>query len=514
MTPMKRRTPYLLILVNFLLTFLLFIEIYISLHWRMVHDSPILYYMGYLVAHFGAIPYRDFFDMNMPGAHWINALAGSIFGFTDRGFQIANVMILISLLILIYVWLRSFSKISAWAGSIIFGLFFLHYGPAMSMQREFLTLPLLLVALIAYPSSENSSRWRYFVSGLFLSLSVLIKPQSGLIILVFLFFAVFQFQEPRRKFKFHVNWTWKTVVFFFLGFAIPLLSVLVYFFINHGLDSFLEVALKYWPLYNRINARLEVNPTANPFMELITGLRSLGNNSLWILPAIISFILLKKHDQSHQNSNKIIMLVGGVGLSLMEVIFANKYWDYHWLPMLFFLIALSCAGLSVLRQTSKWDWILPVSLYAIVIVLAKPEGITLTNIQSFQQPPPQIGRVDRIVDYLQKNLEPGDTVQPLDWSNGAVQAMLIARAQPASRYMYDFYFYHDVSNPEIRYIRNDLLEKMKENKPKVVIQFFDDRPWVDGHDTTRSFPDLDRYLGSEYYVDYEKDGLRLWMRNN
>jgi hypothetical protein len=123
-----------------------------------------------------------------------------------------------------------------------------------------------------------------------------------------------------------------------------------------------------------------------------------------------------------------------------------------------------------------------------------------------------VGRVDKIAEYLRVNLQPGDTVQPLDWSNGAVQAMLLAEAKPATRYLYDFYFYHHVSNPEIQYMRKDLLEKLEITRPKIIIQFFSDRPWVEGFDTSRKFPLLDLYLLNNYYLDFERDGYRLWMR--
>lgn len=510
---MGNKPAYLLtIILNSLLSILLIIEAYFSLGWRMVHDSPILYYMGYLVARFGAIPYKDFFDMNMPGAHWINALSGIIFGFSDRGFQTANLLILLSILILIFLWLRSFNYLAAWTGSIIFGLFFFHYGPAMSMQREFLTLPFILGALIFYPTEKNLPVWRYFLAGLLVGLSILIKPQSGLILLVFPFLELLIFQESEEKPKLHLNW--KKISLFLLGLALPLISMFLYFFTNQAAGSFFEIAFKYWPLYNKINARLEINPTANPIIEMINGVKSLGANSLWLLPVIISIFIFQKNNQSRQNMFKIRMLICGVVISLIEVIIANKYWDYHWLPMLFFLILISSCGLVYLRQSSKWVWLLPISIFIVFFFLVRPEKILFDHFQSVQQTPPQIGRVEKIADYLQKNLEPGDTVQPLDWSNGAVQAMLIARAKPATRYLYDFYFYHDISNPEIKFIRKDLIGKMEEVKPKIIIQFFEDRPWVDGYDTTRDFPELEQFLMQHYYIDYERDGFRLWMRNN
>ena len=45
-----------------------------SLQWRMVHDSPIMMYLTFLIDHEHYVPYRDFFDMNMPGTYLVNLL--------------------------------------------------------------------------------------------------------------------------------------------------------------------------------------------------------------------------------------------------------------------------------------------------------------------------------------------------------------------------------------------------------------------------------------------------------
>jgi len=119
----KSATVFLITINSILSLYFLILSLF-SLNWRMVHDSRILFYIGYLIDKFGAIPYKDIFDMNMPGSYWINALSGCVFGFTDRGFQKSNLLILLTTVLLIYFWLRSFNQISAWTGSLFFGIFF------------------------------------------------------------------------------------------------------------------------------------------------------------------------------------------------------------------------------------------------------------------------------------------------------------------------------------------------------------------------------------------------------
>lgn len=508
-----QKLPIILLFLLFIpLTVLFAVEAKFSLDWRMVHDSPILYYMGYLVSQFGAVPYRDFFDMNMPGAHWFNALVGTIFGFTDFGFQRANLLILLVTMGLMFYWLKSFGFWPGLAGSILFGVFFFQYGPVMSMQREFITLPFILAALIIFPYAQTSNRlWRYLIAGILIGLSVLIKPQSGLMFLVLAvcLFYIFLIQKSKAH-SFILP-----LIVLSIGLAIPLLVTFVYFLTSGSLDSFLEIALRYWPLYNAINARLEITSGFNEILVTLNGLSWIGINGLWFAPALVSVTCLTKNQLlARQERLKTYVMIGGVLASFIEVIVANKYWEYHWLPMLTFLIMLSAAGLASppFLAKSKSTWPVLCSIFIAIVFIIRPPASFWEQIQSRTPSAPQGGRVDEIASYLKENLDPGDTVQPLDWTNGAVQSMLITRALPASRYLYDFYFFHHVSNPEIQFIRQDLIKQLGFSKPKVVIQFYDGRPWVGGLDTTREFPELQQFLTENYYVDKDKNGYRLWMR--
>jgi hypothetical protein len=42
-----------------------------SLGWPLIHDAPLFHYMGWLVGQ-GRVPYRDIFDMNLPGIYLLH----------------------------------------------------------------------------------------------------------------------------------------------------------------------------------------------------------------------------------------------------------------------------------------------------------------------------------------------------------------------------------------------------------------------------------------------------------
>src|SRR4029453_16820621 len=78
----------------------------------------------------------------------------------------------------------------------------------------------------------------------------------------------------------------------------------------------------------------------------------------------------------------------------------------------------------------------------------------------------------------------------------------------------DFYFYHHVSDPYIQNLRKDFIEKFAAAKPRFVIRVLaEEKPWVKGPDTTRSFPELETILSTQYHVVKERDDYQILERN-
>ncbi len=134
-----------------------------------------------------------------------------------------------------------------------------------------------------------------------------------------------------------------------------------------------------------------------------------------------------------------------------------------------------------------------------VLITIRPPAIFLNQVSGRGANIPKDGRVDAIASYLKTHLRPGDTVQPLDWTGGAVHAMLIARAVPATRFIYDIHFYHSISDPCIQGLREEFVSRMTASRPRFVVEIVGPcKPWVSGPDTTRSFPALERLMRSTY----------------
>ena len=90
--------------------------------------------------------------------------------------------------------------------------------------------------------------------------------------------------------------------------------------------------------------------------------------------------------------------------------------------------------------------------------------------------------------------------------------MLQARAPLATRFMYDFHFYHHVDTPYITRLRRQFLRQLSGARPRFVIQVFEGRPWPGGPGTTREFPLLQEFLNAEYRTVREGETYRILER--
>ncbi len=183
-----------MIMKKFLVFFLGFVTLVFlaqaaaSLSWRIEHDSPLLLYMSFLMDRFGYVPYRDFFDMNMPGAFWMNLLIGRLAGYQDLGYRIVDLAMLAIIMACTWLWMRSFSRLAAWASAILFGFLYTLWGPLVALQREYLLLLPISVGLAIYRRQAGRAGSADLALGLAFGIAATIKPQAAIGLLPFLVF--------------------------------------------------------------------------------------------------------------------------------------------------------------------------------------------------------------------------------------------------------------------------------------------------------------------------------------
>ncbi|MFQ5349984.1 MAG: hypothetical protein ACE5EG_06045, partial [Thermoanaerobaculia bacterium] len=193
----------------------------------------------------------------------------------------------------------------------------------------------------------------------------------------------------------------------------------------------------------------------------------------------------------------------------------GKLFPYHWMPFHYFMILLGSLCLVPLGDvpTAKRSFGPVVLILTLAVVLQPTPGLG-RQLRGEPADVPLAGRLAEISSFLEERLEPGDLVQPLDFTGGAIHAMLLTRARLATSYLYDYYFYHDVSQPYIQTMRRRFLAELAEQRPRFMIRIERWKPWVRGKDTTRDFAALDSLLRDGYTVALTGDGYAIYERND
>ncbi len=483
----------------------------LSLHWRFERDSPLMVYAGWLVAH-GAVPYRDFFDMNMPGTYFIMSVMGYLFGWSAAGFRIFDLIILGGISSFTFLWMRRFGKLSAFIAAVLFPLWYLYSGPAMSMQREYMELLPLSAMLAAASLSKSASIVRTaFILGFLTGLGMLIKPQ----------FVIFLFPLLSLVYKHNsenVRLLHKSLALIGGILLLPA-AVFLYLLFTGGLIPFLDMAFNYLPLYSHLTGSHEPISGLNRLLYIGKSTISGLMRYYTLIAAAGIFVLKFDKEQTAWYRVIIVLLISAAIYPALS----GQFWGYHWIPFIYAsLCAASLSAEPLLDKKMGIIKVLPV-IALMAVVLYKSARVTGEIYESFRNHTywnanehPQFGIPDDVSNYLNRHMKKGDTVQPLDWTGGAIYGMLIAKAPLATRFMYDFYFYHHINSPYIIGLRKEFIKELHLAEPRFIVQVLKDKQSPVGANTTTEFPELttilnDNYspvLGNSNFTIYERKGSK------
>jgi hypothetical protein len=116
----------------------------------------------------------------MPGTSFFYLIVGRLFGFSDLGARCADLLYLTSILVITWLWLKELGWKIAWCGAILFGLVYLGYGPYMSLQRDYLQiLPIIVAVFVSSSFHKLNSTVRASMIGVLLG-AAMIKPHSAI----------------------------------------------------------------------------------------------------------------------------------------------------------------------------------------------------------------------------------------------------------------------------------------------------------------------------------------------
>jgi hypothetical protein len=505
---MRRITTLVLIL----LAVLLIAQAAFSLQWPIAHDEAPLLYEAFLMHSEGRVPYRDLFDFQMPGSFAAYYLLGRLSGF--NGFfrlRLLDLGILAALLTITFLFMRRFGKPVAFAASILFGLKYMQGGAFMSLQREYLLLG--FVALAVWLSMRDVLTYKHrLLIGILFGLSAVIKPHAALGLLPILLFDIIDLIQ-RRKLTLLKSAITSTLPIG-IGFALPVFAVIAWLVLTNALSPFIDIAFHYWPLYAQVNGQMEITVSGTRVPFLLNQSLRLGGHAMWIIPALLGVYLV-----SQENKRQAYLLAGLAVCYAIYPAFSGQFFEYHYIPFIYFIVILASLALteqhplSIFRLPPSFLFLLSSLIFLFTIaVTIRPSNTFLRQTQN-RPIAKTTDRAEEIASYLEENMQVGDTVQPLDWTGGTLLAMLETRAPLATKYVFDFYFYHHVSTPYIQNLRADFMDELQAANPRFIVEVIAvDKPWLTGPDTSREFPELRAFLKENYSVTILEDDYIIYEK--
>ncbi|RJP76564.1 MAG: hypothetical protein C4524_09990 [Candidatus Zixiibacteriota bacterium] len=485
----------------------------LSLSWDLCEDSPVMAYLAYAVDRFQLTPYRDLFDMNLPGTYGLYLLLGRCGGYTDLGYHCGDLIILGVLLAGTAYWMRPFGRRTAWLAALLFGFFYLGSGPAVSMEREYLILLPLLAALIFLTFFRLGPGWRAAAVGLCLGMAALIKPQALLVVPLLAAFLLWMDTAPGAGPR--LPGIARVAGALAAGTVAPLAVAAVWLLSSGAWPGFRDMVVDYWPLYNALTGSGEVVLGVARLKYLAAGTVQFGGLHVWLASAALGlYLVLYRTTAAPAQKRQALLLAGLAAVCALLPAVAGKFWPYHWLPCAYFLLLLSSLCLSgPLRAARRGERIYPkLALVAVMALGLRPPPGFLAWVQGEGLGTQRHRLAREVAADLKTRLQPGDRVQPLDWTEGAVHAMLLAGAPPATPFLYDFHFYHHADSPCIQGLRQQFMDGLAAAPPRFIIRTTRRDTVLSGARAAGHFPALDEFLGRHYAPAAEGSGYVIFER--
>ena len=494
---MTRFSSYVLTVAVVLVAAAAVVLALLSLRWPLVHDLPIMLYVGFLVADLGAVPYLEVFDMNAPGTILVYALLHVLTDGQDLPLRLVHLFTLLAIGGATSVALRRFGWRSGVLASACFALACLCGGPNEVLQRETLCMLLLAVsaAMVFGRRSADRAEWVFVIAGLCAGAAVSIKPPV-LIFWLPLFLDCFG-RERHVARAFLPGWgvsLARAGGLFAIGLLVSLAAVVLWLAQQGALTSYLDMIRHYYPLYAQLGPDGEVvQPSFGATMDryVVRTLPMLAAGPL----AVLAFVGIRPGWESAERRMRpqVLALVALVGATLLYIPIGGKFWFYHQIP-LFYALSL-CAGLAATTPLSPRGG----ACHALVVLAAAVVLLPLNQLDGEfrmwhlgQRHPVRRGQVEALTTFLRTHAGPDDKILPLDVSGGAIHAMYELRYPLHGRFIYDLHFYHHVDDPYIASLRQELVATLTEDPPDFVIRWKSWRPH--GYRCSKEFPELDALL--------------------
>jgi hypothetical protein len=258
------------------------------------------------------------------------------------------------------------------------------------------------------------------------------------------------------------------------------------------------------------------------------GLSTFGQQYKWLFPLFVVMVMVIFAKCEKKLKGLVFLFISLVFVYWLYTAISGQFWKYHWMPFKFFLIMTAALIFSKKISYSFFcqfkftkniflnQKILISSIYLIGLILfsffyVKPITTFKDQIRGVEVISQKNQLSDELTKLLIEHTKEEDKIQVLDWTEGSIQALLQAKRQIATSFMYDYVFYHQISNPYVLQLRSRFLNELNLSKPFWIIDM-KTRIRVSGIGTTNQFIELDTFIAQNYKPFKETETYKIWVR--
>ena len=204
-----------------------------------------------------------------------------------------------------------------------------------------------------------------------------------------------------------------------------------------------------------------------------------------------------------------VLLILGVAYGALHYLLQGKGWLYQLYPLLGFGSALIAGVLGDLPKLRR-------EAGAAVCGLAAAFTIALGAWDGRLRPAlaltaDRMATVSALEADLAQRLRPGVRVQTFDTTGGCVHALFRVHASLPTRFLCDYLFYSYTDRPYVREIHSDLIARMAERPPELLVVYR--WGWPAGqYERIGKFQALKSVIDAEYQVDVTRPQYVIYSR--
>jgi hypothetical protein len=449
----------------------------------------------------------------MPGSLLFHIVLTRFFGYSDIALRIFDLIYFVLIAIFSYKLFSKIDKRASLIGICFFGLYYLWEGHSMSLERDYLAILPLIIAFYFIEKGEEQ-----FISGFFLAVAFWIKPHLliGLLPISIFYYANFKVKLKQKLTQFSI------------GFILFSSCIMVWLIVNDALFAWWQIFIKYLPLHIKMPHNLVILKAEDRWPYLWKGLSTFGQQYKWLFPLFVVMVMVIFAKCEKKLKGLVFLFISLVFVYWLYTAISGQFWKYHWMPFKFFLIMTAALIFSKKISYSFFcqfkftkniflnQKILISSIYLIGLILfsffyVKPITTFKDQIRGVEVISQKNQLSDELTKLLIEHTKEEDKIQVLDWTEGSIQALLQAKRQIATSFMYDYVFYHQISNPYVLQLRSRFLNELNLSKPFWIIDM-KTRIRVSGIGTTNQFIELDTFIAQNYKPFKETETYKIWVR--